>query len=167
MQWYHLTHYEFFTPALADGLSLESDVSKSPQISRSLLSILADFNETAVWMVSTCPLIFNSSSPLSKLLRTVPSTPTKIGITVTLSFRIFFSTPARSKYMSSFFSFSLIFTQLSFIFLCDRPERTKSTRQQILFSFLLINFWSGFLPLSDDPFISIIIIIIASFSHQC
>ena len=36
--------------------------SKSPQISRTLLSILADLNNAIVWMVFTCPLISKSSS---------------------------------------------------------------------------------------------------------
>ena len=37
--------------------------SKSPQISRTLLSILADLNNAIVWMVSIRPLISKSSSP--------------------------------------------------------------------------------------------------------
>ena len=41
----------FFT---ADGLSLEFNESKSPQISKTLLSILAEINIAVVWMVSTC-----------------------------------------------------------------------------------------------------------------
>ena len=36
--------------------------SKSPQVSRILLSILADLN-AGLWMVFTCPLIYKSSSP--------------------------------------------------------------------------------------------------------
>ena len=35
--------------------------SKSTQVSRTLLSILADFNNAVVWVVSTCPLISKSS----------------------------------------------------------------------------------------------------------
>ena len=40
--------------------------SKSPQVSRTLLSILADLNNAVVWMVSTCPIIFKSFSPCTK-----------------------------------------------------------------------------------------------------
>ena len=47
---------EFFTLALADGLSLELVWQ---QVSRTLLSILADLNNVVVRMVSTCPLISN------------------------------------------------------------------------------------------------------------
>ena len=41
---------------------------KSPQISRTLLSILADFKVAVVWMVLILPLIFNFSCLLSKPL---------------------------------------------------------------------------------------------------
>ena len=47
---------EFFKPALANGLSLKFN-SKFLQVSRTLLSILADLHNEVVWMVSTCPLI--------------------------------------------------------------------------------------------------------------
>ena len=43
--------WEFFRPASADGLSLEFEQSSSPQISRTLLSKLADYNSAVVWMV--------------------------------------------------------------------------------------------------------------------
>ena len=55
---------------------------KSPQVFRTLLSILANLYNAVVWIVSTCPLIFKSSSPFNKHLRIVPSVPTTIGITV-------------------------------------------------------------------------------------
>ena len=37
---------------------------KSPQVSRTLLSILADLNNEVVWLVSTHPLIFNPPTPV-------------------------------------------------------------------------------------------------------
>ena len=49
--------------------------SKSPQVSRTLLSILAVLNNAVVWMVSTRPPISKSSSPFSNPLVTVPNTP--------------------------------------------------------------------------------------------
>ena len=82
--------------------------SKSPQISRTFLSIQANFNIAVIWMVLIHSLIFNFSSPLSKPLRVVPSTPITTGITVTLMFHSFLDSPARSKYLS-YFSLSLIF----------------------------------------------------------
>ena len=55
--------------------------SKFLQVSMTLLGILADLNDVLVWMVSAYPLIFNSSSPLTKLLGTVPTVPITIGTT--------------------------------------------------------------------------------------
>ena len=40
--------------------------SKSPQVSRTLLSILVDFNNAALWMISTSALISNFSSLFTK-----------------------------------------------------------------------------------------------------
>ena len=87
--------------------------SKFPQVSWTLLSILAELN-SVVWMVSARPPISNSSSPLTNLWEFVPSVEITIAITVTLMFHSLFSSLARSKYLF-LFSFSLIFTQL-FIF---------------------------------------------------
>ena len=45
--------------------------SKSPQVSRTLLSSLADLNKAVVWVVSTRPLISKSHNPCSSPLVTV------------------------------------------------------------------------------------------------
>ena len=79
--------------------------SKSPQVSRTLLSILAVLNNAVVWMVSTRPPTSKSSSPFSNSLLTVPNAPITIGIIVTGMFHSFFSSLARSRYLS-FFSHS-------------------------------------------------------------
>ena len=47
--------------------------SKSPQVSRTLLSILADFNNAVIWMISARLSISNSSRPLYKSLGIIPS----------------------------------------------------------------------------------------------
>ena len=104
--------------------------SKYPQVSRNHLSILANLGNTVVWMASTHPSIFNSSSILTKPSRTVPGTPITIGIIITFMFHSFFNPLARSKYLS-LFSFSLIFTLWS-------TEMAKSTIQQVLFFLLSI-----------------------------
>ena len=83
--------------------------SKSPQVSVTLLNILANLNNAVVWMVSVCPLIFMSSSPFTNLLGIVPSVPITIGIIVTLMFHSFFSSLARSRYLSLYFLLILIF----------------------------------------------------------
>ena len=107
--------------------------SKSPQVSRTLLSILANLNNGVVWMVSACLSISNSSSLFTKLLGIIPSAHFTIDIPVTL-----FSSLARCKYLC-LFSFSLIFT----LWLA---EMAKSTNQQVLFFFFFLSMtWSGLL----------------------
>ena len=81
--------------------------SKSSQVSRTLLSILTDFNNAIVWMVSR-PLISKSSSLWTNPLVTVPSAPVTICITVAFMFHSFFSTLARSRYLSLFFLLSIL-----------------------------------------------------------
>ena len=47
-----LLFWEFFKPMLADGFTEDLSDSKSPQVSMTLLSILADLDKDVVWMVS-------------------------------------------------------------------------------------------------------------------
>ena len=83
--------------------------SMSPQVSRTLLSILAVLNNVVVWMVSTRPPTSKSSSPFSNPLVTVPNAPITIGIIVSCMFHSFFNSLARSRYLSFFSpSFSFI-----------------------------------------------------------
>ena len=94
---------------------------ESPQVSRTLLSILAVLNNTIVWMVTTRPPTSRSSSPFSNPLVTVSNTPITIGIIVTCIFHSFFNSLARSRYLSFFshsFSFiqSRLFCKFSFFF---------------------------------------------------
>ena len=81
---------------------------KSPQVSRTLLSILAVLNNIVVWMVSTRPLTSKSSSPFSNPLVTVPNAPITIGIIVTWMCHSFFNSRARSRYLSFFSHFSVL-----------------------------------------------------------
>ena len=57
--------------------------SKSPEVYRTLLSILDFLNNAVVWGVSTRPPTSNSSSPLKNPLVTVPKAPITVGIIVT------------------------------------------------------------------------------------
>ena len=59
---------------------------KSPQVSRTLLSILTDLNNDVIWMISARPLISKSSCPCTNYLMTITSSPITIGITVTFIF---------------------------------------------------------------------------------
>ena len=67
------THLEvvFFTSGLA-GLSIEFEWQQVPQVSRTILSILAVLNNAVVWMVSTRLPTFKSSSSFNNPLVTVP-----------------------------------------------------------------------------------------------
>ena len=85
--------------------------SKSPQVSRTLLSILIVLNKAVIWMVSTRPPTSKSSkssSPFNNSLVTVPKAPITISIIVTFMFHSFFNSQARSRYLS-FFSHSFGF----------------------------------------------------------
>ena len=95
-------------------------------------------------MVSILSLISDSISLLSKLLGTVPHTPTTIGITVTLMSHKFPSAQERSKYLLLFL-FSLVFILWS-------AGMAKSFIRWVLFFFLTLSpvFWPGL----SDLFVS-------------
>ena len=64
--------------------------SKSPQVSRTRLSILAVLSNAVVWIVSTRPPNSKSSRPFNNPLVTVPNAPITIGTIVTFMFHSFF-----------------------------------------------------------------------------
>ena len=121
---------EFFTSALADGLSLEFEWHKSSQFSRTLRSILAILKNVVVWMVSTRQPTSKSSRPFSHPLFTVPNAPITIGIIVPCMFHSYFNSLARSRCLS-FFSHS-------FSFILWSAGTAKSTILQVLFFLLLL-----------------------------
>ena len=83
--------------------------SKSSQVSRTLLTILAVLNNIVVWMVSSRPVISKSSSPCTNPLVTVLRAQNSIDIVVTFMFHSFFNYLARSRYLSLFsHSFNLL-----------------------------------------------------------
>ena len=63
--------------------------TKSPQVSSTIISILADLDNAIVWLVSTRPLISKFSSPFINPLVTVPRATFTNGITVTFMFHCF------------------------------------------------------------------------------
>ena len=122
--------------------------NKSPQVSRTLLSILADHNNNVVWMVSIRPVIFKSFSSCTHPLVTVSRAPITIGITVTFMFHSFFQFPSKVEVFIFFFS-------LSFNFNLRSTRTAKSTILQVLI-FYFCSLLSGlvvWLRLSD-PFVS-------------
>ena len=78
--------------------------SKTPQVSRTLLLILVDLNNTIIWIVSIRLLIPKSPSLFSKSSGDVSSAPVTIGMTVTFMFHGINSL-ARSMYLFFFFFF--------------------------------------------------------------
>ena len=102
---------------------------KSPQFSRTLLSILSVFNNAVIWMVSTRPPTSKSSSPFSNPLVTVLNAPITIGIIpiVTSMFHSFFNSLDRGTYPS--------FHILSVLF-CGQPG--QQSRQFCKFYFFLL-----------------------------
>ena len=96
--------------------------NKSPQVSRTLFSILIDLNNDVVFI---CPLISKSSSAFINPFGVVPIAPITIGITVSFMFHWFFSSLARSRYL---FLFSLYFN-----FTLKSAGTTKSPIREVLF----------------------------------
>ena len=92
--YYYFTILRFFYTSVSWGFStgvwLTASLLKSPQVSRTLFSILADQNDALVWLVSTRPLISKSFSPCTNPLVCVPIKQITIGITVIFIFHNFF-----------------------------------------------------------------------------
>ena len=104
--------------------------SKSPQFTRTLLSILAILNNDVVWMVSICSPTFKSSTPFNNPLVTARKAPITIGIIFTYMFHSFFNFVARLRY--------LCFFSHSFSFILWSARTATLTVLQILFFWLII-----------------------------
>ena len=107
--------------------------SKSPQVSRTRLSILAVLSNAVVWIVSTRPPTSKSSRPFNNPLVTVPNAPITIGTIITFMFHMFFNSLARSRYLS--------FYSLFFRFILWSAGTAKSTILQILSLFFFFFFF--------------------------
>ena len=104
--------------------------SKSPQVSRIRLSILAVLSNSVVWIISTRPPTSQSSRPFNNPLVTVPNAPITIVTIVIFMFHSFFNSLERSRYLS-FFS-------LPFKFILWSAGTVKSTILLIFFLLLII-----------------------------
>ena len=126
--YYYLTPLEFFTSVLANGFfhwSLSD--SKSSQVSRTRLRILAVLSNAVIWIVSTRPPTSKSSRPFNNPLVIVPKAKITIVTIVTFMIHSFFNSLARSKYLSFFLH--------SFRFILWSARTAKLTILQILFFF--------------------------------
>ena len=108
--------------------------SKSPQVSRTLLSILAVRNNAIVWMVSTRPPTSKSSSPFSNPLVTVPNAPNTIGIIVTCMFLSFFQFPSKVEVLT------LLFTFFQFYSVVSRDNKVDYFASSLFFFFFFFLF---------------------------
>ena len=104
--------------------------SKSPEVSRTRLRILAVLSNAVIWIVSTRSLTSKSSRPFNNPLIIVPKAPITIGKIVTFMFPMFFKFLARSRYLS-------FFTH-SFRFIFWSSGTAKSKMFHIVFFFLLL-----------------------------
>ena len=102
--------------------------SKSPQVSRTLLSILGVLNNVVVWMVSTRPPTSKSSSSSSNPLVTVPNVPITIGVIVTFKFDSFFQFPI------------LLFTFFQFYFVVNRDSKVDNFASSLIFLLAIIRY---------------------------
>ena len=100
--------------------------NKTPQVSRTLLSILAVLNNVVVWMVSTRPPTSKSSSPFNSPLVTVSNALIKIGIIVTLIFHSLF-----------FFLFEVLILLFTFFQLYSLGQPVQQSLQFCKFSFFI------------------------------
>ena len=98
--------------------------SKSHQVSRTLLSILADLNNAVVWMVCTRPLIAKSSSPFINPLVTVTRAP----ITIVTQFLQF---PSQIKV------FIILFTFFQFYSVVCRDSKVHNSASSLLLLIIL------------------------------
>ena len=112
--------------------------SRSPQVARTLLSILAVLNNAVVWVVSFRPPNSKSSSPFNNPLVTVPKAPITFGIIVLFVFHNFF------KFLAKVEVLILIFTFFQFYSVVSRDSKVDNFANSISF-FLLVIIGSGFL----------------------
>ena len=111
---------------------------KSPQVS----SILVDLNNAVAWMLPTHPLISKFFSPCTNLFVTLPNGLMTTGIAVTFLFHSFFSSLARSTYLSLSLSFTLsqpeqqLFGRFSFLLIISRSGRLA----EIMWSICILKF---------------------------
>ena len=103
--------------------------SKSPQVSRTRLRILAVLSNAVIWIVSTRPKFSRS---FNNPLVIVSKAPITIGTTVTFIFHSFSNSLARSWYLS------LLFTFLQIYSVVRRDGKVDNFANSLFFSFFFL-----------------------------
>ena len=111
--------------------------SEFPQVSRTLLSILTNLNNTVVWMVSTCPVTCKSFNLFTNSKVSIPSISITTDITVPFIFH---------RFILVFKQRLVTYLLFRFIFLLARPQGRQSPLFGWLSFFLLTISWPGDLP---------------------
>ena len=123
-----------------------SDI-KSPQVFRTLLSILAVLNNVIVWMVSTWQPTSKSSRPFNDPLGTVAKAPITIGIIVTF---MFFQFSSNVEVLIS------LFTSFQFYSEVSRDSKVDNFAGFLWVFFFLVFCWLlwglVFWPILGHPF---------------
>ena len=86
--------------------------SKSPYVSRTLLSILVILNNVVFWMITTRPITSKSSSPFNNPLVTIPKATITIDIIVPFMFHNFLDS-LEGQVTFSFFTFFQFYSVIS------------------------------------------------------
>ena len=105
--------------------------SKFPQVSRTLLSILAVLNNVVVWTVSTRPPTSKSSSSFSNPLVTIPKAPITTGIIVPCMFHCF------CRFSSKVEVFIPLFIFFQFYSMVSRNSKVDNFENSLFFFFFL------------------------------
>ena len=121
--------------------------SNSPRVSRTLLSILAVFNNAVVLMVSTRPPTSKSSKPFNNPLVIVPKAPITIGINVTFMFFSLFQFSSKVEVLI------LLFTFFQFYSVVSRDSKVDNSADFLFFFFFLLLYGLVFRPRLGDPFV--------------
>ena len=108
--------------------------SKSPQLSRTLLSILTVFKNAVVWMVSTRPPTSKSSSPFNNPSVTVPKAPIAIGTIDTFMFHSFFNISSKVEVLI------LLFIFFQFYSVVSRDSKVHNFANSLLFLLTIIRY---------------------------
>ena len=156
LDFYHVTSWEFFMPALAVVFLWGLIDSKSLQICWIILSILADHNNAVVWMVFICPLICESSSPFTKTLGIVRAHQLEL-VSSSPSWSIGFSSLARSRYLFLYFAFFYFYSVVR------RDNKVHYSAGSLFFFFFFFFFffvdyhkvWTGLSDFYNDYYLGL------------